>query len=63
MSANHPSQTLAESAQSRWLALSSNARQIFTSHSSEYIGFDEPDVFVDAVREVYALANPQRPGR
>jgi pimeloyl-ACP methyl ester carboxylesterase len=43
-------------AQARWLTMSSNARQIFTSHSSEYIGFDEPDVFVDAVREVYAQA-------
>ncbi|MDP9009842.1 MAG: alpha/beta hydrolase, partial [Pseudomonadota bacterium] len=40
-------------AQSRWLALSSNARQVFTSHSSEYIQFDQPDVVVDAVREVY----------
>jgi len=40
-------------AQSRWLDLSSNARQIFTSHSSEYIQFDEPDAVVDAVREVY----------
>ncbi len=40
-------------AQSRWLSLSSNSRQIFTSHSSEYIQFDEPDVVVDAVREVY----------
>jgi len=39
-------------AQSRWLSLSSNSRQIFTSHSSEYIQFDEPDVVVDAVREV-----------
>ena len=39
-------------AQSRWLGLSSNARQIFTRHSSEYIQFDEPDVVVDAVREV-----------
>lgn len=40
-------------AQSRWLTLSSNARQIFTRHSSEYIEFDEPDVVIDAVREVY----------
>ena len=39
-------------AQSRWLTLSSNARQVFTSHSSEYIQFDAPDVVVDAVREV-----------
>jgi pimeloyl-ACP methyl ester carboxylesterase len=40
-------------AQSRWLALSSNARQVFTGHSSEYIEFDQPDVVIDAVREVY----------
>jgi formylglycine-generating enzyme required for sulfatase activity len=40
-------------AQSRWLDLSSNARQIFTGHSSEYIQFDAPDVVVGAVREVY----------
>jgi pimeloyl-ACP methyl ester carboxylesterase len=40
-------------AQSRWLDLSSDARQVFTSHSSEYIQFDEPDVVVDAVREVW----------
>lgn len=39
-------------AQSRWLTLSSNARQVFTGHSSEYIQFDVPDVVVDAVREV-----------
>lgn len=39
-------------AQSQWLTLSSNARQVFTSHSSEYIQFDEPQVVVDAVREV-----------
>jgi pimeloyl-ACP methyl ester carboxylesterase len=40
-------------AQSRWLTLSSNARQVFTGHSSEYIQFDQPDVVVDAVRDVY----------
>lgn len=40
-------------AQSRWLELSSDAKQVFTRHSSEYIQFDEPDVVVDAVREVW----------
>jgi pimeloyl-ACP methyl ester carboxylesterase len=41
-------------AQARWLDLSSNARQIFPQHSSEYIMFDEPDAVVDAVREVFS---------
>jgi len=40
-------------AQARWLTLSTNAKQIFARHSSEYIQFDEPDTVVDAVREVY----------
>lgn len=40
-------------AQSRWLTLSSDARQIFVSRSSEYIQFDRPDVVVDAIRELY----------
>jgi pimeloyl-ACP methyl ester carboxylesterase len=40
-------------AQSRWLTLSSDARQIFATKSSEYIQFDRPDVVVDAIREVY----------
>ena len=40
----------------RWLALSSNAKQIFTHNSSEYIQFDEPDMLINAVREVYELA-------
>lgn len=48
-------------AQSRWLALSSDARQIFTSHSSEYIQFDEPDVVVDAVHEVWAQSSGRGP--
>lgn len=48
-------------AQSRWLALSSNARQIFTSGSSEYIQFDRPEVVVDAVRDVWAQS--RSPGR
>lgn len=40
-------------AQSRLLELSSNAKQIFTKNSSEYIQFDEPDTAIEAIREVY----------
>jgi pimeloyl-ACP methyl ester carboxylesterase len=41
-------------AQARWLALSSNARQLFVANSSEYVPFDQPDAVVAAIREVYA---------
>jgi pimeloyl-ACP methyl ester carboxylesterase len=37
--------------QATWLQLSSNARQLFTDKSSEYIPFDQPDFVVDAIRE------------
>jgi pimeloyl-ACP methyl ester carboxylesterase len=40
-------------AQARWLDLSSNAKQVFTRNSSEYVPFDEPAVVVDAIREVF----------
>jgi hypothetical protein len=40
-------------AQARWLELSSDAKQIFTHHSSEYIQFDEPETLINAVREIY----------
>jgi len=40
-------------AQARWLALSSNAKQIFVQQSSEYIEFDQPDTLVSIIREVY----------
>jgi pimeloyl-ACP methyl ester carboxylesterase len=40
-------------AQARWLGLSSNAKQIFAHHSSEYIQFDDPETVINAVREVY----------
>lgn len=40
-------------AQSRWLGLSTNSRQLFTDKSSEYIPFDQPQFVVDAIREVY----------
>jgi hypothetical protein len=31
---------------------SSNTKQIFAQHSSEYIQFDEPETVIDAIREV-----------
>ena len=40
--------------QAKWLELSSNARQLFTDKSSEYIPFDQPSSVVDAIREVYS---------
>jgi pimeloyl-ACP methyl ester carboxylesterase len=40
-------------AQARWLALSSNSKQVFARHSSEYIQFDEPETVISAIREVY----------
>ena len=40
--------------QAKWLALSSNARQLFTDKSSEYIPFDQPSFVVAAIREVYS---------
>ncbi len=39
--------------QRSWLDQSSNAEQLFTHKSSEYIPFDQPDFVVDAIREVY----------
>ncbi len=40
--------------QAGWLALSSNAKQLFTDKSSEYIPFDQPGFVVDAIHEVFA---------
>jgi pimeloyl-ACP methyl ester carboxylesterase len=40
-------------AQARWLALSSNSKQIFPRNSSEYIQFDDPQTVINALREVY----------
>lgn len=40
-------------AQANWLELSSNARQLFTDKSSEYIPFDQPDFVVEVIHEVY----------
>jgi pimeloyl-ACP methyl ester carboxylesterase len=39
--------------QARWLDLSSNAKQIFITESSEYAQFDQPDAVASAIREVY----------
>ncbi len=40
-------------AQAKWLEASSNAKQLFTDKSSEYIQFDQPDFVVGAIRETY----------
>ncbi|MBV9148517.1 MAG: alpha/beta hydrolase [Candidatus Eremiobacteraeota bacterium] len=47
-------------AQSRWVQLSSNGRQIFATNSSEYVTFDEPDVVVDAIRSLRDAAPARR---
>lgn len=41
-------------AQARWLELSSNAKQLFTGQSSEYLPFDQPGFVVEVIREVYS---------
>jgi hypothetical protein len=43
-------------AQSKWLDLSTDARQIFTTNSSEYVQFDEPEVVEGAVRDIWTIA-------
>ena len=43
-------------AQSQWLSLSSDSKQLFGRHSSEYIQFDDPDLVVETVREVVRKA-------
>ena len=40
-------------AQKRFLTQSSNSKQIFAQHSSEYIQFDDPETMVSSIREVY----------
>ena len=45
-------------AQAKWLAQSSNARQLFTDKSSEYIPFDQPGFVIDAIHEVYVASTP-----
>jgi pimeloyl-ACP methyl ester carboxylesterase len=49
-------------AQARWLGLSSNAKQIFALHSSEYIQFDEPETVINAIRDVYDEARKNAHG-
>ena len=39
--------------QAKWLALSSNAKQLFTDKSSEYVPFDQPDFVIDAIHDVF----------
>jgi len=46
--------------QASWLELSSDARQLFTDKSSEYIPFDQPGFVVDAIREVYSVTSRGR---
>jgi pimeloyl-ACP methyl ester carboxylesterase len=43
-------------AQTRWLALSSDSKQIFVRHSSEYIQFDQPATVIAAIRDVHGRA-------
>ena len=43
-------------AQGKWLELSSDSRQIFADRSSEYLPFDQPELVVSAIREVYEAA-------
>jgi pimeloyl-ACP methyl ester carboxylesterase len=50
-------------AQSKWLDLSTNSRQIFTTNSSEYVQFDEPGVVEAAVRDVWESARARRSAR
>ena len=40
-------------AQARFLAQSSNSKQIFAHHSSEYIQFDDPETVINAIHDVY----------
>lgn len=49
-------QRLVAAAQARWLALSTDSKQVFARKSSEYIQLDEPATVLDAVREVYDAA-------
>jgi pimeloyl-ACP methyl ester carboxylesterase len=39
-------------AQAKWLQLSSNAQLVIANHSSEYIQFDQPEIVIEAIREV-----------
>lgn len=50
-------------AQTRWLALSSNSKQIFAHSNSEYVQFDDPQTVISAIREVYTQAKPPSAAR
>jgi len=52
----------ATKAQEQWLQRSSNGRKVIADHSSEYVPFDQPQVVVAAIREVYdqSRAPPRR---
>jgi pimeloyl-ACP methyl ester carboxylesterase len=50
-------------AQARWLALSSDSKQIFAHNSSEYIQFDEPETVVRAIYEVYESGRKSERGK
>jgi len=50
-------------AQARWLTLSSNAKQIFPRHSSEYVEFDDPSAVIDAIHAVYVQSALRSRGR
>jgi pimeloyl-ACP methyl ester carboxylesterase len=39
--------------QEKWLALSSDARQLKADKSGEYLPFDQPDLVIEAIRDVY----------
>ena len=47
-------------AQSRWLTLSSDAKQVFVQNSSEYVGFDQPGLVADTIREIVDKAKSTR---
>ncbi len=47
-------------AQWHLLGLSSNSKQVYADHSSEYVVFDEPDIVVTAIRDVYGASAARR---
>jgi pimeloyl-ACP methyl ester carboxylesterase len=47
-------------AQSRWLSLSSDSRQLFLQKSGEYVQFDQPDALVATIREVWDKSQQRR---
>jgi pimeloyl-ACP methyl ester carboxylesterase len=45
-------------AQSRWLTLSTDSKQLFARRSSEYVQFDDPNLVVETVREIIGKGRP-----